>query len=53
METTSINKTGAFSLSDFRDSSSWVEIEIVLNEHEIEAFVFVFASGLHKTFIHA
>ncbi|GFY86963.1 hypothetical protein Acr_05g0006020 [Actinidia rufa] len=52
VETTSIDKTGAFSLSDSRDGSSWVEIGIVLSKYESEAFAFVFASGLHKTFTH-
>ena len=46
METTSIDKIGAFSLSDSRDESSWVEIEIILNKHESETFVSVFTSGL-------
>ncbi|GFY86968.1 hypothetical protein Acr_05g0006070 [Actinidia rufa] len=51
--TTSIDKNGAFSLSDSRDGNSWVEIGIVLNKHDSEAFVSVFSSGLHKTFTHA
>ncbi|XP_057492644.1 phenolic glucoside malonyltransferase 1-like [Actinidia eriantha] len=53
VETTSIAKTGAFSLSDSRDGNSWVEIGIVLSKHESEAFVSVFTSGLHKTSTHA
>ncbi|XP_057492013.1 anthocyanin 5-aromatic acyltransferase-like [Actinidia eriantha] len=52
VETTSIDKTGSFSLSDSRDGSSWVEIGIVLRKHESEAFASVFASGLHKTSTH-
>ncbi|XP_057491409.1 phenolic glucoside malonyltransferase 1-like [Actinidia eriantha] len=53
VETTSIDKIGALSLSDSRDGSSWVEIGIVLNKHESETFVSMFASGLHKTSNHA
>ncbi|XP_057491793.1 phenolic glucoside malonyltransferase 1-like [Actinidia eriantha] len=53
VETTSIDKTGAFSLSDSRDGNSWVEIGIILSKHESEAFASVFASGLYKTSTHA
>ncbi|GFY86971.1 hypothetical protein Acr_05g0006100 [Actinidia rufa] len=53
VETTSIDNNGAFSLSDSRDGSSWVEIGIVLNKHESEVFVSVFSKGLHKTSTHA
>ncbi|GFY86928.1 hypothetical protein Acr_05g0005670 [Actinidia rufa] len=53
VETTSIAKTEAFSLSDSRDGNSWVEIGIILSKHESEAFASVFASGLHKTSTHA
>ncbi|XP_057492138.1 phenolic glucoside malonyltransferase 1-like [Actinidia eriantha] len=53
VEITSNDKTGSLSLSDSRDGSSSVEIGIVLNKHETQAFVSVFASGLHKTSIRA
>ena len=53
VKTTSIDKTEAFSLSDSRDGSSGIEIGIVLNKHESEAFVSAFTSGLHKTSPHA
>ncbi|GFY86927.1 hypothetical protein Acr_05g0005660 [Actinidia rufa] len=46
VETTSIDKTGAFSLSDSRDGNSEIEIGIVLKKYESEAFESLFASGL-------
>ncbi|PSS30517.1 Phenolic glucoside malonyltransferase [Actinidia chinensis var. chinensis] len=39
VETTSIDKTGAFSLSDSRDGNSEIEIGIVLKKHESEKMV--------------
>ncbi|KAF5961484.1 hypothetical protein HYC85_002693 [Camellia sinensis] len=46
VEMTSIDKSGAFSLSDCRDGNGGLEIGIVLKKHETEAFASLFASGL-------
>ncbi|KAI8031895.1 Phenolic glucoside malonyltransferase 2 [Camellia lanceoleosa] len=46
VEMTSIDKSGAFSLSDCRDGNGGLEIGIVLKKHETEAFTSLFASGL-------
>ncbi|KAF5961480.1 hypothetical protein HYC85_002689 [Camellia sinensis] len=46
VEVTSIDKSGAFSLADSRDGNGGLQIGIVLNKHEIEAFASLFASGL-------
>ncbi|GFZ19232.1 hypothetical protein Acr_27g0009710 [Actinidia rufa] len=52
VETTSIDKTGAFSLSDSRDGSRGIEIGIALKKYESEAFESLFASGLESHRIH-
>ncbi|KAI8031441.1 Malonyl-CoA:anthocyanidin 5-O-glucoside-6''-O-malonyltransferase [Camellia lanceoleosa] len=46
VEMTSIDKSGAFSLSDCRDGNGGLEIGIVLKKHETEDFASLFASGL-------
>ncbi|KAH7846694.1 hypothetical protein Vadar_017064 [Vaccinium darrowii] len=46
VEMVSIEKTGAFSLSDSRDGNGGIEIGIVLKKHETKAFASMFASGL-------
>ncbi|CAL5367613.1 unnamed protein product [Camellia sinensis] len=46
VEMTSIDKSGAFCLSDCRDGNGGLEIGIVLKKHETEAFASLFASGL-------
>ncbi|CAL5324955.1 unnamed protein product [Camellia sinensis] len=46
VEMTSMDKSGAFSLSDCRDGNGGLEIGIVLKKHETEAFTSLFASGL-------
>ncbi|GMP28668.1 hypothetical protein CsSME_00004123 [Camellia sinensis var. sinensis] len=46
VEITSIDKNGAFSLSESRDGDGGLQIGIMLKKHEIEAFASLFASGL-------
>ena len=44
-EPISIDKTGAFSLSDSKDGLGEIEIGITLKKHETEAFGSLFASS--------
>ncbi|XP_058187683.1 phenolic glucoside malonyltransferase 1-like [Rhododendron vialii] len=46
VEMVSIDKSGAFYLSDSRDGNGGIEIGVVLKKHETEAFASLFASGL-------
>ncbi|KAE9449332.1 hypothetical protein C3L33_18742, partial [Rhododendron williamsianum] len=46
VEMVSIDKSGAFYLSDSRDGNGGIEIGVVLRKHETEAFASMFASGL-------
>ena len=48
VETPSIDKTGAFCLSERRDGNGGVEIELVLDKNEMEAFADIFAKGLES-----
>ncbi|KAG5527658.1 hypothetical protein RHGRI_028549 [Rhododendron griersonianum] len=52
VEMVSIDKTGAFHLSDSRDGNGGVEIGVVLKKHESEAFASLFASGLEYHQVH-
>ncbi|KAI8534131.1 hypothetical protein RHMOL_Rhmol10G0064800 [Rhododendron molle] len=45
VELVSIEKSGAFSLSDPRDGDGRIEIGVALKKHETEAFASLFASG--------
>ncbi|GAU47493.1 hypothetical protein TSUD_285230 [Trifolium subterraneum] len=46
VDTTSTDKTGAFSLSENRNNDGGVEIGLVLNKKDMEAFSTLFAQGL-------
>lgn len=48
----SIEKSGAFSLSDSRDGNGGVEIGVVLKKHETEAFSSMFTGGLEYHQVH-
>ncbi|KAF7130677.1 hypothetical protein RHSIM_Rhsim10G0050600 [Rhododendron simsii] len=52
VEVVSIDKTGAFHLSDSRDGNGGIEIGVVLRKHETEAFASMFASGLEYHQVH-
>ncbi|KAH7847500.1 hypothetical protein Vadar_026846 [Vaccinium darrowii] len=52
VEIVSIEKSGAFSLSDSRDGNGGVEIGVVLKKHETEAFASMFISGLECHQVH-
>ncbi|KAF7130496.1 hypothetical protein RHSIM_Rhsim10G0048100 [Rhododendron simsii] len=52
VEVVSIDKTGAFHLSDSRDGNGGIEIGVVLKKHETEALAPLFASGLEYHQVH-
>ncbi|XP_057447714.1 phenolic glucoside malonyltransferase 1-like [Lotus japonicus] len=48
VDVTSVDRTGAFSLSDSRDIHGGIEIGLALNKSQMEAFAEVFAKGLES-----
>ncbi|KAI8534127.1 hypothetical protein RHMOL_Rhmol10G0064400 [Rhododendron molle] len=52
VEMVSIDKSGAFYLSDSRDGHGGIEIGVVLKKDEAEAFASLFASGLEYHQVH-
>lgn len=48
VDITSIDKTGAFSLSESRNDNGGIEIGLVLNKQEMEAFSALFVQGLES-----
>ena len=48
VDVTSVDKTGAFSLSESRDHSGGIQIGLALTKNQMEAFSRVFAQGLES-----
>ncbi|GAU29172.1 hypothetical protein TSUD_275910 [Trifolium subterraneum] len=48
VDVTSIDKTGAFSLSESRNNDGGVEIGLALNKQQMEEFAQVFVQGLES-----
>ena len=48
VDVTSVDKTGAFSLSETRDHSGGIQIGLALTKSQMEAFSTVFAQGLES-----
>jgi hypothetical protein len=46
VEMISIDRTGAISVSDTRDSAGGIKVGLVLKKHEMKVFALIYAKGL-------